>query len=87
MQNTKQKCRQSSNYFEKPGILSEDLETLTSSNEPYRLIFLLKLATRFLLTSVYKRGCGIFLILFRSSVICKNLKKTWFLHTRFIHFF
>ena len=72
MQNTKQKCRQSSNYFKKPGILSEDLETLTSSNEPYRLIFLLKLATRFLLTNVYKRGCGIFLILFRSSVICKN---------------
>ena len=32
MQNPIQKFRQSSNVFEKPGILSEKLKTLTSSN-------------------------------------------------------
>ena len=32
MQNTIQKFRQSSIVFEKPGILSENLKTLTSSN-------------------------------------------------------
>ena len=34
MQNTIQKFRQSSIIFEKPGILSKNLETLTSSNYP-----------------------------------------------------
>ena len=60
MQNTIQKFRQSS-VFEKPGILSENLKTLTSSNYPTVQYFLLKLCTRFLLTNVYKRVCGIFL--------------------------
>ena len=63
MQNTIQKFRQSS-VFEKPGILSENLKTLTSSNYPTVQYFLLKLRTRFLLTNVYKSVCGIFLILF-----------------------
>ena len=34
MQNTTQKFRQTSLVFEEPGILSENLETLTSSNYP-----------------------------------------------------
>ena len=34
MQNTIQKFRQSSIVFEKPGILSESLKTLASSNYP-----------------------------------------------------
>ena len=34
MQNTIQKFRQSSIVFEKPGILSENLKTLTSFNYP-----------------------------------------------------
>ena len=34
MQNTIQKVRQSSIFFEKLGILSENLESLTSSNHP-----------------------------------------------------
>ena len=34
MQNTIQKFRQSSFVFEKPGILSENFNTLTSSNYP-----------------------------------------------------
>ena len=67
MQNAIQKFRQSSIVFEKPGILSENLKTLTSSNYPAVQYFLLKLRTRFLLTNVYKRVCEkIFFIPFRS---------------------
>ena len=66
MQNTIQKFRQSSIVFEKPGILSENLKTLTSSNYPTIQYFLLKLRTRFLLTKVYERVFVFFKILFRS---------------------
>ena len=66
MQSPMQKFRQSSIVFEKPGILFENLETLTSSNYPVIQYFLLKLHTSFLLTNVYKRVGGIFSILFRS---------------------
>ena len=67
MQNLTQKFRQSSIVFEKPGILSENLKTLTSSNYPTVQYFLLKLRTRFLFTNVYKRVCEkIFFIPFRS---------------------
>ena len=66
MQNTIQKFRQSSIVFEKPGILSENLRTLTSSNYPTVQYFLLRLRTRFLLSTVYKEVYGIFVILFRS---------------------
>ena len=52
MQNVIQQFRQSSIVFEKPGILSENLKTLTSSN--YRTVqyFLLKLRTCFVPTIV-----------------------------------
>ena len=50
MQNVIQKFRQSSTVFEKPGILSENLKTLTSSNYPTNQYFLLKLRTRFPIT-------------------------------------
>ena len=49
MQNPTQKFRQSSIVFEKPGILPENLENLTSSNYLAVHYFLLKLCTRFLL--------------------------------------
>ena len=78
MQNTIQKFRQRSIVFDKPSILSENLRTLTSSNYPTVQYFLPKLRTRFLLSTVYKRLCGIFVILFRSWVICKNQKRTGF---------
>ena len=42
MQNTIQKFRLSSIVFEKPGILCENLKTLTSSNYPTVQYFLLK---------------------------------------------
>ena len=66
MQNAIQKVGQVSLVFEKPGVLSENLKTLMSSNYPAVQYFLLKLRTRFLLTIVYKSVCGIFFILFRS---------------------
>ena len=52
MQNPIQKFRQNSIVFEKPGILSENLKTLTSSNYPTVQYFLLKLRTHFLITNV-----------------------------------
>ena len=61
MQNVIHKFRQSSIVFETPGILFENLKTLTSSNYPTVQYFLLKLRTRFLLTNVYK-GYGTFLL-------------------------
>ena len=44
MQNCIQKFRQSSIAFEKPGTLSENLKTLTSSNYPAVQYFLLNFA-------------------------------------------
>ena len=60
-----QKFRQTSTVFEKPGILSKNLKIFTSSNYP---------------TVQYscKSVCGIFFILFRSWIICKNLKRPGF---------
>ena len=60
MQNPIQKFRQSSIVFEKPGILSENVKTLTSPNYPTVQYFLLKVRTPFLLTNVYKSVFGIF---------------------------
>ena len=59
MQNTIQKSRQSSIAFEKPGILPENLKTLTSSNYPAVKYFFLKLRRPFLLTIFYKGCVGI----------------------------
>ena len=51
MQNAIQKFRQSSIVFEKPGIFSENMKTLTSSNYPTVQYFLLELRS-FLITIV-----------------------------------
>ena len=75
MQNTIQNTMQSSTISKKPGIMSENLKTLTSSNYPKVHYFFLKLCTRFLLTNVYKRVCEIF------WVICINLKNTLVFNT------
>ena len=76
MQNTILKFRQSPIVFEKPGILSENLKTLTSCNYPLVQYFLLKRRTLFLLIIGYKTVCGIYFYL--------DLE---FLHTRFLHFY
>ena len=47
MQNAIQKFRQSSIAFKKPGILAENLKTLTSFNYPTVQYFLLKLRTTY----------------------------------------
>ena len=86
MQNAIQKFRQSSIVFEKPGILFENLETLTRSNYPIIQYFWVKLHICFLFTNVYTRVCEIFLILFRSWVICKNEKRPSFYTLAFYTF-
>ena len=75
MQNTMQKFRQSSIVFEKPGISSENLKTLTSSNYPTVQYFLLKLLTLLLLTNVYKRVCGIFFLFCLDLELFAKIKK------------
>ena len=74
MQNPIQKFKQSSTALEKPGTLSENLKTLTSSNYPAVQYFLLKLRTRFLLTNVYKRVFGIFLFCLDLELFAKIKK-------------
>ena len=81
MQNTIQKFRQISIVFKNPGILPGSLKTLMSSNYPTVQYFLLKLCTRFLLTNVYKRGCGILLDLELFAKIKKDLVSTHSLFT------
>ena len=79
MQNTRQTLRQSSIAFKKPGILSENLKILTSSNYPTVQYFLQKLRRRFLLTNIYKSVFGIFLFnldLDLSAKIKKDLVST-----------
>ena len=71
MQNPIQKFRQSSIFFEKPGILSKNLKTLTSSKYPTIQYFSIKLSLHMFPT--YQR-LQLFFILFRSWVINKNVK-------------
>ena len=59
MQNIIQKFTQNTVVFEKPGILSENLKILTSSNYPTVQYFLLKVCTRFLPMST-KECAGFF---------------------------
>ena len=66
MENPIPKLSQTSIISKKPGFLFDKLKTLTSSNCHRVLYFSLKFCTRFLLSNVYKRVCGIFFILFRS---------------------
>ena len=74
MRNPIQKFRQGSIVFEKPGFLSEKLKTLTSSNYHRVQYFLLKLATRFLLTNLYKSVFGIFLFCLDLALFAKIKK-------------
>ena len=67
--------RQSSTVFRKPGILSENLKTLTSSNYSTVQYFLLKLRTRFLLTNVDKRVCEIFFLFCLDLELLAKIKK------------
>ena len=83
MQNPTQKLRQNFIVFEKPGILSENLKTLTSSNYPTVQYFLLKLRMRFLLASVYKRVYVIFLLCLDLELLAKIKKDQVSIHLFF----
>ena len=78
MQNTIQKFRQSSIVFEEPGILSENLKTLTSSNYHTVQYLSMNLRTGFLLINVYKRVCGIFLFYLDLELFAKIKKRPGF---------
>ena len=65
MQNPKQKFRQSSIIFEKPGIFSEKLKTLTTSNYLRVEYFLLKFYSRFPTYKCLQKGVrDFFFVLF-----------------------
>ena len=69
MQIAIQKLRQSSIVFEKPGVLSENFDELQLS---YSSIFFAETWHPFSTYQCLQKVCGIFLVLFRSWVICKN---------------
>ena len=83
MQNPIQNFRQSPFIFEKSGILSENLKTLTSSNYLTVQHFLLKLRTRFLLTNVYKGSAGVFLFCLDLELFAKIKKDLGSTHSFF----
>ena len=60
MQNPIQKFRQNFIVLERPGLLHENLKTLTSSKYLRVQHFLLKFRICFLVTNVYKKLFGIF---------------------------
>ena len=71
MQNPIQEFRQSSIVFEKPGILSENLRTLTSSNYPVFQFFCWNLAPVSYLPMSTKACVGVFTLF----VITQDLNK------------
>ena len=75
MQNTIQKFRQSSFVFDKPGILSENFNTLTSSNYPTVQYFLLKLRTRFSIYQCLQKCVWDFLKFYLDLVLFAKIKK------------
>ena len=88
MENPTAKFRQSSSVFEKPGILSKKLKTLTSSNYPRVYIFCWNFAHVSYLPMSTKGCSGFNFILFRTWVICQNQKRPGFYtltETRFIN--
>ena len=72
MQNPIQKFRQSSIVFGKPGILSENLKTLTIQLPYSSIFFCWNFAHAYYLPMSTKGCVGFFFILFRSWIICKN---------------
>ena len=86
MQNTIQKFRQSSIVFEKPGILPENLKTLTSSSYPTVQYFLLKIRTVFHLPLYKKEYVGFFLFYLNLELFVKIKKDLVSTHSYFTLF-
>ena len=78
MQNPIQKFRQSSIVFEKPGILSEKLKTLTNSNynRDFNSFYWSFAHVPYL--PMFTKGLWDFFILFKTWVICQNQKRSGF---------
>ena len=76
-----QKFRQSSIVFEKPGILYENLKTLSSSNYP--TVFA-ETSHTFSTYHCLKKGVEFLKFYLYLELFAKI--KTWLLHTRFLHF-
>ena len=74
MQNSIPKLRQAPIISKNQGFFAWKIENFDELQLPEFNIFLLKFCTRFVLSDVYKRVCGIFFILFRSVVINKSVK-------------
>ena len=86
MQNAIQKFRQSSIVFEKPGILSENVNC-DELQLSYKSIFFAETSHTFSTYHCLKKGeWDLFNFIWILSYLQK-LKKTWFLHTRFLHFY
>ena len=83
MQNVIQKFRQSSIVFEKPGILSENLKTFTSSNYPTVQYFLLNFAHVFYLPLSTKGYVGFFLFYLDFELFAKIKKDLVSTHSFF----
>ena len=77
MQNSLQKFRQSTTVSQKPGVLSEDLKTSTSSNYPTVQYFLLKFAHISYLPLSTKVCPGLFLFPLDISYL-QNVKRPGF---------
>ena len=77
MKNFIQKYRQISIFFKKQEILSEKSKTLTSSNY-HRVKFLAEILYTFPTYQCLKKDVQDFFVLFRTWVICKNLKRPGF---------
>ena len=72
MQNPIQKFRESSTVFEKPGILSEKLKTLSSSNYHKVTYFFAEIVHTYPTYQYLQNGMFAIFILCRSWVICRN---------------
>ena len=78
MQNIIQKFRQSSIVFEKPGILSENLKILTSSNYPTVQYFFAETSHTFSTYQCLQKGVWDFLIFTLDLQLFAKIKKGFY---------
>ena len=87
MQNPIQKCRQSSTDFEKPGVLFENLKTLTSSNYPHSSLFFVETSHTFCNYQCLQKSVWDFFLFCLDLELFAKIKKTCVLHTHFLYFY
>ena len=84
MQNPIQNFTQSSIVFKKPGILSENLKALMSSNYPAVQYFFFKNFAHVSYLPLSVKVCVRFFLFCLDLELFVKIKKTWFLHTCFL---